>query len=397
MRYFYKNLLINSSILFITIFLCLAAAEVISRIFVPNGVLRDKEWRTYSAMIRSDPVFRRVLVPNYKGRVIGKGIDFSVDINSKGLRDREFPYEKKDGVYRILFVGDSFIFGYGLEQEQSIPKLLEQKLRVYYEKKNIEVINAGITGWGSSQELDFIKLEAAKYKPNAIIFGFFLNDVEDTFSITSGFEDNIISWEKTRANRLRTFFSEWSYFYLFLEDKFRILKRKITATTINFSIPKSTEKPQDPAMVAKEPWSYTNLYSNWDAFAEKFWELTMRDLLEMNRISSAICAKTMFVYLPDQFVAGRVKLDGMVNMEKPDQVFSDFMRKNKLHSVNLVPMFKKSSLPELYIFDGHFNDAGSHLAAEEIFLGIRNNEIGAQLNIGSLGRGTPSPCGYKTP
>ena len=193
----------------------------------------------------------------------------------------------------------------------------------------------------------------------------------DTFGITSGMADNISSWEKSRANWFRTFFAERSYFYLFVEDRLRLFRGKIRAGLNNYLKPSNSQKLQDKTTAAKEPWTYSDLYYNWDAVAFKMWDLTMRDLLEMNRIGKTINAKTMFVYLPDQFVSGRVKLDGKVNLEKPDSMFFEFMRENKMYALNLVPVFKKSELPILYIHDGHFNDAGSRLAAEEIFNEIR--------------------------
>ena len=56
--------------------------------------------------------FERV-VPDQIGR-------FEYRINSKGFRGEETPYEKPPGVYRIVLIGDSNAFGYGVCRSKSI-------------------------------------------------------------------------------------------------------------------------------------------------------------------------------------------------------------------------------------------------------------------------------------
>ncbi len=50
-------------------------------------------------------------------------------INRAGFRDREFSAEKTAGVTRILFLGDSVVYGWGLEAEETIPKQIERAIR----------------------------------------------------------------------------------------------------------------------------------------------------------------------------------------------------------------------------------------------------------------------------
>src|SRR5437899_3035923 len=70
-----------------------------------------------------------------------------VRINDKGLRGRDYPYERVAGRRRILVLGDSFVFGYGVEQEEIFTTVLEGLLPA------TEVINAGVSGYGTDQEL----------------------------------------------------------------------------------------------------------------------------------------------------------------------------------------------------------------------------------------------------
>lgn len=119
---------------------------------------------------------------NVHQRWSDKDYDVSVAINSKRLRDREFPYEKERGVFRILALGDSFRFGFGVNGEDSYPKVLEKILNDNSEASRspkYEVINAGVPGWGTAQEVVFWNVEGQKYDPDIVILCFFENDPQD--------------------------------------------------------------------------------------------------------------------------------------------------------------------------------------------------------------------------
>lgn len=84
-------------------------------------------------------------------------------INSKGLRDEETPYEKPDGVFRIALLGDSRAFGFGVPIEKHVSVLLEK----YF--ANVEVINLGVSGFGIDQELLFLRSEGFRYQPDVVL------------------------------------------------------------------------------------------------------------------------------------------------------------------------------------------------------------------------------------
>ena len=86
-----------------------------------------------------------------------------VCINQKGLRDRDYSYERTPGKKRILVLGDSFVWGFGVEQNQIFTEQLENLLT------NVEVINAGVSGYSTDQELLWFKSEGVKYSPDLVI------------------------------------------------------------------------------------------------------------------------------------------------------------------------------------------------------------------------------------
>lgn len=84
-------------------------------------------------------------------------------INSQGLRDDEHEYKKPVEQNRIVIVGDSRTFGYGVPIEKHFTRLLEGYCA------NTEVINLGIPGFGVDQEFLILQSEGVKYEPNLVI------------------------------------------------------------------------------------------------------------------------------------------------------------------------------------------------------------------------------------
>jgi lysophospholipase L1-like esterase len=95
-----------------------------------------------------------------------------VRINENGLRDREHSYERQNDNERILVLGDSFAWGYGVEESERFSQLLEGAL-------GVEVINAGVSGYSTDQELLWYKNEGIKYETDLVIVVLAGNDVGD--------------------------------------------------------------------------------------------------------------------------------------------------------------------------------------------------------------------------
>ena len=108
-------------------------------------------------------------IPNWKGTTFGR----TLTINSKGLRDSEYPYMKPKGSRRILILGDSYTWGYGVSDDDIYTEILENKLRKH---GSWEVLNAGVSGWGTDQQYLFLKNEGFRYSPDIVIVSFFFGN-----------------------------------------------------------------------------------------------------------------------------------------------------------------------------------------------------------------------------
>lgn len=107
--------------------------------------------------------------------------------NSLGYRDREHAPAKPPGVYRIVVIGDSITAGYQVERtEDTFPALLEAALqREGHEAGDagdaddagdIEVLNFGVTGYNTAQEVETLRSRALRFAPDLVILAYCHND-----------------------------------------------------------------------------------------------------------------------------------------------------------------------------------------------------------------------------
>lgn len=104
-------------------------------------------------------------------------IDAPVETNALGLRDDEIPIAKPPGETRILALGDSFTFALGVRFEDLYVQRLERKLNGEQPGRKFQVINAGVAGYNTTQELVFLLADGLRYEPDLITIGFYWNDL----------------------------------------------------------------------------------------------------------------------------------------------------------------------------------------------------------------------------
>jgi lysophospholipase L1-like esterase len=98
-----------------------------------------------------------------------------VQVNSRGLRDRERGHQAEPGVFRLLALGDSFVEGYTVPLEEAVGQVLERELGAT--GCPVEVVNGGTSGWSTDQEYIFYKDEGARYGAQVVVLFFYYNDV----------------------------------------------------------------------------------------------------------------------------------------------------------------------------------------------------------------------------
>jgi len=76
--------------------------------------------------------------------------------NDRGFRDRDYSEQKTAGTKRIVGLGDSIMFGYGVEEEETFLYRLEEHLNRSETTKH-EVINTGVPGYNTVMEVETLK------------------------------------------------------------------------------------------------------------------------------------------------------------------------------------------------------------------------------------------------
>jgi lysophospholipase L1-like esterase len=97
-------------------------------------------------------------------------------VNEQGFRGPTVEKEKPEGVYRIVCLGDSQTYGNGVGEEDTWPAVLTRRLRMARPEAKIEVMNCGVGGYETEQEVAYLESRLLAYDPDLVILGFFMND-----------------------------------------------------------------------------------------------------------------------------------------------------------------------------------------------------------------------------
>ncbi|RME46121.1 MAG: hypothetical protein D6796_09425 [Caldilineae bacterium] len=134
-----------------------------------------------------------------------------VDINAHGLRGPETGFDKPDGVYRILNLGDSVAMGWGVRVEETYGQQLAQQLNAEATGTRYEVINAGVPGWNLENELAYLQAEGLKYQPDLIVLDVtVVNDIYGKSALVAHKRPPLIEWLRAHT-----------YFWPFLSVQLR--------------------------------------------------------------------------------------------------------------------------------------------------------------------------------
>jgi len=130
-------------------------------------------WRYPQVFYRSDPDVLFTLVPDERAY----SADKPVHINARGMRGEMVPYERTPGRKRIVFIGDSIAFGYGVLDEEVVTSRVAGLLGA--QGVATEVINASVPAYNTVQEVTLLERDGLRYRPDWVIVGVCWNDLSD--------------------------------------------------------------------------------------------------------------------------------------------------------------------------------------------------------------------------
>ena len=280
-----------------------------------------------------------------------------IKTNLKGLRDYEFSGKKPDGVFRILVLGDSITEGHAIDGENTYPKKIEKLLNNRTTSRKYEVINCGVTGYNTFQELVFLKEKGITYQPDLVIVGFCPNDImEPAILKNTGFVKpkkainvslkNPIQFLKSLYFRLEIFLQENSHLYKFLYIRI-----------------KRMELEPDDKQLKMHYNAVLHRYGNKTEVARLVSQLYQ--LITFTRKNNC---EIVIVYFPY-----KMELDTMVSgKQKPRELINKCCNPQNIPLLDLTETFlekiKKESV-ELYLPGDitHLNEKGCEVVAESVY------------------------------
>jgi hypothetical protein len=281
--------------------------------------------RRYFASMQNNDVYAYIHTPGYNDVLQ----DVEVKINSHGFRGPGFDTKKASNITRILVLGDSVVFGWGVPQSDIFTLQLQHMLTSL--RKNIEIIPLGVGSWNTRTEYEYFKVTGLTFEPNILIHLIVSNDIEPKrFGHTDISKEKLFKERNQNSYEMVSKFKRnvvnRSYFLSFLQY---YLKRRLSINN------------QNKVYVSSPLWKDT--------------ELSLDGIVEL-------CQKRKIIYVP--FLYGTHK---SINENPIMKLYSDYFEKNDIKYIYMPDekIFEREFTNT--IVDRHPNSKGHHLLAERIY------------------------------
>ena len=171
-----RNALQSSALIFVSTLIALVLVEIFCRAVVDDGMHYHLEMWKYAVALKErddNPAIGHRHVPGSFAHLMG----VDVQINLDGLRDDEFASSTSGK--KVLMLGDSVTFGWGISHEETVSTRLEQMLADEV-RENVQVINAGVGNYNTAMEVAWFRQHGLGYEPDLVVLNVFVNDAEST-------------------------------------------------------------------------------------------------------------------------------------------------------------------------------------------------------------------------
>lgn len=384
----------------------------------------------------SSPVFYSVdenrgavLTPNMKGWYRKEGATY-IEINSDGLRDEEHAVAKPENTVRVAVIGDSYAEALQVSLNETFWKVMQQKLSGCnaFGGKQVEVINFGVSGYGTAQEYLTLKEQVWKYSPDIVLLAVTTNnDITDNYRKFKGteipyfvYKDNELVLDDSFRNSAKFRFNN-SFLArtgAWLRDNLRVIQGiQEGQTYLKYKFNQWRKKPEANAPPEKHPGGEApggtatpgapgnpvgpqlgdvgidnEIYRMpRDESWKEAWRVTEGIILKINEEVRQKNAKFLIVTLsngaqvyPDPKVrADFMKYAGADDIFYPDKRIRILAEEHSIQVLNLAPplqIYAEQNHVFLHGFEknlgfGHWNQAGHRAAGEMIGEAFCKNAI----------------------
>jgi hypothetical protein len=305
--------------------------------------------------------------------------------NSLGFRGREYPAPKPPGAFRILGLGDSFTFGRHAPDEVYL-ELLEARLLALGLGFPVEVINAGVPGYDTAQELGQLRKVGLGLGPDLVLLAFFVtgdlleNGSDERYEVVAG------ELTSTRLTRLERF--------LLRSHLYRLVRSRLTVHAAETS-----------AVDALTPSRYLEVEASRlaacqvspDRYLRRCWRRTEELLLELRDETRARGIGLVVLLIPDELQVDPQLLEAAVAERKgnradydpdlPSRRLRELLAAAEVPAVDLLADFRTRhrSEPVYRTRDTHWNAAGCAIAADRVTEALLPGLRERALSIGQRG------------
>ena len=155
----------------LALLLTFGLAEIALRLTMAERLQRNNHHQIFTEF---DPVLGWHKKASFRGYHVTDEYSVMERMNAHGLRGHELPLAKPAGQRRVLLLGDSFVEGYAVDEEETVSEQLERLLDV---EGDWEAINAGTGGYSTDQELLYFEREGRRFSPDVTVLMFYENDI----------------------------------------------------------------------------------------------------------------------------------------------------------------------------------------------------------------------------
>jgi len=320
--------------------------------------------------------------------------EYSAHINTFGYRGKDFSKEKTPGTIRILAMGDSFTFGVGAQDDQTVPFLIEKDLTA--QGLAVEVINAGIGHASTIRHWDNLQKIHLQYKPDVVILFFDMTDVWDDWH----WERHAV-WKDGKIERFDLDFmngkrSLWmtlahnSAFCKYLQNKVVRTVEKLRLLGLKNYLKVKSEGGRAKAYIANHPEEFSNeVLTEFDGLlfmrGRKYQDLILphwarsmkylnkiKELLDQQGIAFVLATYPHGIYVgPDQWNKGReawgFKADTLYTDLYPFELMAQYGKEAGVIFIDPLAAFLQAP-PQKYFYDwdGHMTPAANRIVADAV-------------------------------
>jgi len=102
------------------------------------------------------------------------------EINAQGFRGREVPEQRSACELRVALLGDSFTYGVGVTEGDTIAARLEMRLANSRSSKSVQVLNFGVPALNLDDAKRHWEAFAHRWKPDLVLYFLWNNDLESS-------------------------------------------------------------------------------------------------------------------------------------------------------------------------------------------------------------------------